>query len=34
MVNKKYKKFDEFLKDNIKNCWDIPGLAIAIFDSN
>ena len=33
-MDNKYKKFDEFLKDNIKNCWDIPGLAIAIFDSN
>ena len=33
-MENKYKKLDEFLKDNIKNCWDIPGLAIAIFDSN
>lgn len=31
--NKNVLKFDKWLKNNFKNCWDIPGLAITIFNS-
>jgi len=34
MVNKKYKNLEKFIKDGMKNCWDMPGLAVAVFDSN
>ena len=34
MTNTKFKNFDKFLKNKIKNEWNIPGIAIAIFDSN
>tara|TARA_B110000908_G_scaffold144993_1_gene174995 strand:+ start:52 stop:1116 length:1065 start_codon:yes stop_codon:yes gene_type:complete len=34
MYNKKFKNFDEFIKNSIKKEWNIPGIAIAIFDSN
>lgn len=30
----KIKLFDEWIKNNFKNCWNIPGLAICIFDDN
>jgi CubicO group peptidase (beta-lactamase class C family) len=33
-MNKKFKKFDKFLKESMKNNWNIPGIAISIFDSN
>jgi D-alanyl-D-alanine carboxypeptidase len=28
------KKFDDFIKDNIKTKWNIPGLAIAMYNSD
>ena len=34
MTNNKFKTFDKFLKNKIKNEWNIPGIAVAIFDSN
>ena len=34
MSSTKFKNFDKFLKNKIKNEWNIPGIAIAIFDSN
>lgn len=33
-MNNKFKNFDKFLKNKIKNEWNIPGIAVAIFDSN
>ena len=32
MVKNDYEQFDKFLNDSIKNCWNIPGIAISIFD--
>mgnify|MGYP004009143341 FL=1 len=34
MTNIRFKKFDKFLTNSIKNEWNIPGIAITIFDSN
>ena len=28
----KLKEFDKFIKYNFKNCWNIPGLAISVFN--
>jgi D-alanyl-D-alanine carboxypeptidase len=33
-MNNKIKEFNEYIRDNFKNCWDVPGLAICIFDDN
>lgn len=30
----KFKKFDEFIKKSLKNCWNFPSLGIIMFDSN
>jgi CubicO group peptidase (beta-lactamase class C family) len=34
MVQLKYKKFDNFIKKSLKDCWNIPGLGVVIFNSN
>lgn len=34
MTKDKFKNFDKFLKKSIKESWNIPGIAVAIFDSN
>ena len=30
----KFKKFDEFIKTSLKDCWNLPGLGIHVFNSN
>ena len=34
MKSIQFKNFDKFLKNKIKNEWNIPGIAVAIFYSN
>ena len=28
-----FKSFDKFINNSLKDCWNIPGLGIIIFDS-
>ena len=32
MVKNKYNDFEKYINDSFKNCWNIPGIAITIFD--
>ena len=31
-MDNKIKLFNEWIKNNFNNCWNIPGLAICVFD--
>ena len=32
MSKNKYNDFKKYINDSFKNCWNIPGIAITIFD--
>jgi D-alanyl-D-alanine carboxypeptidase len=34
MTNKKFNKFNRFLKKSVKENWNIPGIAVSVFNSN